>query len=155
EDRLKIRQYGIAAYITVSAIVIDENKHRVILRADTVIDGNLDEHGITIFLSKERWRFDTADYFIRYAVNVADCEEIWTWQSAKKKWDTLYPPGELIETGEAAAGLLVGTWDLNVPESKALLKRLGAPTVQIDHVIGNWEGTGIAISREFLRNFTW
>jgi hypothetical protein len=155
EDRQKIRQYGIAAYITVSAIVIDEVNRKVILRADTIIDGNLDEHGITIFLSKERWRFDTANYFIRYEANVADSEELWTWQVAEKKWDTLYPPGEPGETGEAAAGPLVGTWDLNVPESKALLKRLGAPTLQIDHVIPSWEGTGIAISREFLRNFAW
>jgi hypothetical protein len=155
EARQKIRQYGIAAYITVSAIVIDEITRKVIFRADTIIDGNLDEHGITIFLSKERWRFDTADYFIRYEANVADSEELWTWETAEKKWDTLYPPGEPGETGETAAGPLLGTWDLNVPESKALLKRLGAPTVKIDHVIGNWEGTGLAISREVLRDFAW
>jgi hypothetical protein len=155
EDRLKIRQHGIAAYITVSAIVIDDIKHKVILRADTIIDGNLDEHGITIYLSKERWRFDTADYFIRYESNIADSEELFTWKSAEKKWDLLYPPGEPGESRETMADLLIGTWELNALESKELMRRLGVPKNTITHCLGNWEGLGIAVSRELLCDFKW
>src|SRR5262249_30048344 len=155
EDRLKIRQYGIAAYVTVSAIVIDEITRKVILRADTAIDGNLDERGITIFLSKERWRFDTADYFIRYVSNIADCDDLFSWKRTKEKWDTLYPPGGPSESAETATDLLIGTWELKVPETRDLMRRLCVPNYAITQCLGDPDGLGIAISREMLRDFKW
>lgn len=66
EDRQKIKKHGILPYIVLDTVVIDDEKREVILSASTVIDGNLDEHGITIYRRKDRWRFDDADYFIRY-----------------------------------------------------------------------------------------
>jgi hypothetical protein len=153
EDRLKILQYGIPAYITVSTIVIDEIKRKVIIRANTIIDGNLDEHGIAIFLSKGHWRFETADYFIRYQSNFAEGDGILIWGNAEKKWDLLYPPGEPIESTEANVDLLIGNWELNISESKRLMKQLGVPTDDGEFLIQNVDYKGLAISRDAVRYF--
>jgi hypothetical protein len=66
QERQEIREHGIAPFITIATIVIDEIRKEVILVAGTECDGNLSEHGISIYLHKGRWRFDYADYFTKY-----------------------------------------------------------------------------------------
>ena len=66
EDRARIRKYGISAYVFLTAVVIDELQREMMLCGQTIIDGNLDEHGITVYFDKDRWHFDTADCSTRY-----------------------------------------------------------------------------------------
>ncbi len=74
EDRARIREHGIAAYVFLSAVVIDELLHETMLCGQTIIDGNLDEHGITVYFNKGRWHFDTADYSTRYLGGVEEAQ---------------------------------------------------------------------------------
>src|SRR4051812_41412430 len=43
-DRAKIRKHGIAAYVFLHGVVVDELRREVILCGQTIIDGNLDEY---------------------------------------------------------------------------------------------------------------
>lgn len=132
EDRQKIKEHGIAPHITISTIVIDEVKHQVILRADTIIDGNLDEHGISIYLNKDRWRFDTAEYFDHHAATLMGTEA----QQIKRAWkllDTMYPvsAGMSLETD---LGPIIGDWIVDVPESLKLRRKLWTPQKARDSI---------------------
>jgi hypothetical protein len=147
EDRQKIKEHGIAPHITISTIVIDEVKHQVILRADTIVDGNLDEHGISIYLNKDRWRFDTAEYFDRYAATLLGSEE----QQVKRAWkllDKMYPvsAGMSLETD---LGPIIGDWIVDVPESTKLLKMLWTPEKARD--FGPHESETMSITSETIR----
>jgi hypothetical protein len=147
EDRKKINEHGIAPHITISTIVIDEVKRQVILRADTIIDGNLDEHGISIYLKKDRWRFDTAEYFDRYAATLlgTEAERI---EFAKKLLDKKYP----VSTGmplETDLGPIIGDWIVDVPESTKLLKQLWTPQEARDLIPR--EAEALLITAETIR----
>ncbi len=128
EDRQKIKEHGIAPYITISVIVIDEVRRKVILRADTVIDGNLDEHGISIFLSKERWRFEYADYFVNYQAVLGndspDTQEQLQRERRQQKWVVLFPPAPPEIPLEHDHSILYGRWELDVVETNKLREQL-------------------------------
>lgn len=153
EDRQKIKEHGIAPYVTISVIVIDEVRRKVILRADTVIDGNLDEHGISIFLSKERWRFEYAEYFDHYQSLLGEDSEDWRKEFAKKQWELLYPAAESASSGAVVPELLTGNWALDISETTKLLKSLKVDSIKSGMLIKNWEGTGLVISREAFHFF--
>ena len=122
EYRQKIKKHGIAPHITIFMIAIDEVMQEVILRADTVVDGNLEEHGISIYLKKGRWRFDTAEYFDHYAATLFGTEKEQE-DYAKRLWDNMYP----LTTDspvESDLGLMLGDWILNKPETHKLMKVL-------------------------------
>lgn len=147
EDRRKIKEHGIAPHITISTIVIDEVKDQVMLRADTIIDGNLDEHGISIYLKRGRWRFDTAEYFDHYATTLFG-SEVQRIEYAKKLLDKTYPVGTGIPL-ETDLGPIIGDWIVDVPESTKLLKRLWTPQEARDLIPHDSEA--LLISAETIR----
>jgi hypothetical protein len=153
EDRQKIKEHGIAPYITISAVVIDEVRRKVILRADTVIDGNLDEHGISIFLSKERWRFETARYINQYQSLLGEDSEAWRKEFAKKQWELLYPASEPATSGVSAPESLIGNWAFDRSETTKLLKSLKVDSIRSEMLIKNFEDQAISISREVFNFF--
>src|SRR5436190_12148460 len=59
-ERAQIEQYGAAPFVSISMIVIDEIRKEVILSGGTEL-GTFVEHGLSIYLSKGRWRWDVAD----------------------------------------------------------------------------------------------
>jgi len=68
-DRLNAKTYreviehGVVPYITVSEIVLDEMTHNVLIVGSTQWDGNLEEHGLCVYLEEGRWRFGYAERF--------------------------------------------------------------------------------------------
>lgn len=153
EDRQRIKEHGIAPYITISVIVIDEVRRKVILRADTVIDGNLDEHGISIFLSKERWRFEYAEYFDRYQSGLGVDSEEKRREFTKEQWELLFPASELGTPAETDSELLVGKWEMDEPASVKLMNKLRVDSFQAHNLLRERYNIGLVISREMMRQF--
>ncbi len=69
QDRKIIADCGFLPFLTIAYVVIDDTERRVIISANTVFDGGLDEHGITIYLAGGRWCFDDANHFLSYKAN--------------------------------------------------------------------------------------
>jgi hypothetical protein len=165
EDRRKIRRYGIAAYVVLSRVVIDEVKGEVILEAGTILDGNLDEHGISIYFKRGRWRFDTCEYFINYVGGLEEshrptAEELRRAQAAEisrmatelapafdssqksaDAWEALFPrdPEAPVDTNP---NFLYGDWQFDVRKTIKICKSLGQDKALIEAKIENqlWQG---------------
>lgn len=69
-ERDVLQAYGILPFLTVSDVVVDDVMHIALIRVHTTYIGNLDEHGVTIYLKEGRWRFDDATYTINYRYDV-------------------------------------------------------------------------------------
>lgn len=155
-DRQRIKLCGIAPHVTASTIVIDEIKRKVIVRADTVIDGNLDEHGISIFLSKGRWRFETADYFNRYQSS-PDLEyglhPRRQMELRMERWQKLFPPTDEATVTLHGFGNMVGTWALDEQETKKVMRQMLIQPLEVDHLICNFRYYGLSISETMIRSF--
>jgi len=110
EMRQKVKEQGMAAFITIYVIVIDEIERKVLISAGTTYDGNLDEHGITIYSSEGRWRFDNADYFIHYESDIHEAQESKKAEKWHKKWAAVFPLPEPATPVEANGSILYGVW---------------------------------------------
>lgn len=170
EDRARIRKHGIAPYIFLHGVVIDELQREVILCGQTIIDGNLDEHGISIHLKKGRWRFDTADYFTRYLGSLEEshpptARELRAAQKAEissmaaqlapafesffksaDAWEELFPqdPQAPVDT---SPNFLFGDWQFDEGKTRKVRKSLGQDKAAIDAAIEN----SLCIGRLFFR----
>jgi len=142
QERKQIQKGGIAPFMTVFMMVIDEVDKTVILRARTECDGNLIEHGISLFLRNGRWRFGDSDSFAEYAEQFGGGRDEMQHELASRQWARLFPASEtgpLVETG---SGFLQGKWVLDGRETKKVLHKLGYPAPRIaDSLSINGRGT--------------
>jgi len=109
-ERQKFKEHGVAAFIEISIIVIDEIERTVLIRANTSYDGNLDEHGITFYSSEGRWRFDYAEFFDRYESRLQVAQELKRQQKWRKKWEAVFPPPEPDAQIQTDGSTLYGVW---------------------------------------------
>jgi hypothetical protein len=139
ENYRDIKRYGIVPHLTLSAIVIDDVTREVIIAANTDWDGHLDEHGITIYLSKGRWRFDLGDRQFDYS-SAIEAEVV------EKQMATLFPTGEREVNTDTNANFLYGTWVFDREEALLFYKQLKRTRSQVSHDFEFWEGTRIIVS---------
>lgn len=133
QERREVQKIGIAPFMTLSLIVIDGIKKEAILSARTELDGNLIEHGISIYLRKSKWRFQDRDYFACYRAafgtefsdRMAEAES----ELREQAWDDLFPPPNTQAPVEKDGSLIYGRWELDGRETSTLLKRLGSSAV--------------------------
>ncbi len=106
DDSEMVRRDGILAHLSLSLVVIDDTEKEVILCARTLVDGNLDEHGIAIHLKAPRWGFASLDYLSDYLAKVRPAES-----PSAEQWRAMDPSA------------LFGTWD-HVPGAGGVVMKL-------------------------------
>ena len=160
EDRAKIRKHGIAPYVFLHGVVIDELQREVILCGQTIIDGNLDEHGISIYLKKGHWHFDASDYYTGYLgtleeshpptareLRAAQTVEVSTmaaelapgfesFAKSAEAWEKLFPqdPQAPVDT---SPNFLYGDWQFDEGKTRKVRKSLGQDKAGIEAAIEN------------------
>jgi hypothetical protein len=139
KERRLILQQGVAPFLTVETIVVDEIAREIIICARTEWDGNLIEHGISIYLKQGRWRFDAADYFARYCEEFPETpfrEEVSrksarrssaasvSWIESRNRWENLFavPPAAPTET---TPDFLFGDWVEDAKRTREVLALMG------------------------------
>jgi hypothetical protein len=141
EDRQRIKKHGIVPYVVITLIVLDEVEQEALLCASVDLDGNLEEHGVTIYLKKGRWRFDHAEYYTRYQSrfdNLRSAKEQGAAAVARSKWlrewEAVFPPppGSPAETDTR---ILEGEWHSDNKETAKALKRLGKTAEYVEALL--------------------
>lgn len=66
EDYDDIQKHGIVPYLVLTDVVVDEIEQRIICALRTSKDGNLEEHGVTIYSDHDTWKFAYSDYISDY-----------------------------------------------------------------------------------------
>ena len=129
-EREEIQKIGIAPFMTIYRIVIDDSRKEVILSARTELDLHLIEHGISIYLEKGKWHFSDAEYYINYVAELGPTlEEAEEAEEEKRQWSALFPrvkSGTPIETDPA---ILYGRWELDKVKTKEAFLALGCSTI--------------------------
>jgi hypothetical protein len=147
EERAEIRKHGFAPFIWISVIVIDEVQREVILSGGSEVSVHIPEHGLSIYLRQSRWRWDEADYFIRYQSSfeknqpktpaqlaealkketkamVAEFAALISGpEEEKKRWEKMFPATGSAK--KADPSFLYGEWVLDVKKTAQVQRRLG------------------------------
>ncbi len=145
-SRSDIRECGMAPHVTLSDIVIDEVKQEVILVGRTEWDGNLIEHGISIYLRDGRWRFDYAEYLIDYQESIETEELTKKAKEWEKCWDEICPQPATNTQIENDPGFLRGSWEFDETETTRALKEHGWPPARIRDLVRR---TGVGLTYAF------
>ncbi|HEX7896050.1 MAG TPA: hypothetical protein VF447_17765, partial [Terriglobales bacterium] len=145
DERSEIKQHGFAPFIWLSVIVIDEIKQEVILSGGSESSVHIPEHGLSVYLRKNRWHWDEADYFIRYESGFEKKSTPAEFEKALKKemksmaaelqalvkgpeeqqkrWEQMFPAtGPAVSTD---ASFLCGEWKFDVEKTFEVQKGLG------------------------------
>jgi hypothetical protein len=149
KEQKEIKKHGIAPFIWLSVIVIDEIKKEVIFNGGCERGVHITEHGLSVYLRKGRWRWDEADYFIRYHSGfeedrpttpaelatarsklvdemAAEFEALGSGQAEmKKRWNKVFPPPPPGTPVQKDMSFLYGDWRFDAVETAKVLKRLG------------------------------
>jgi len=95
------------------------------------------------------FRFEQADYFVRYQASFEPEEEGDPGVLARKRWELLYPAAGLDSPSPFGVEVLNGNWAPDLTETKRLMKRIKRPEGTFKHL----ETAGLCISPEVLRYF--
>ena len=136
-EQEEIRKIGIAPFMTIYQIAIDDKRKEAILCARTELDGNLIEHGINIYLKKGKWHFSDAEYYINYADKLGPTLEEEEEESEEptpdeKRFDKLFPPPKRGVPVEKDTKVLHGRWIYDRAKTRKLYLKLGRPLKQLD-----------------------
>ena len=172
-ERVEIKRYGAAPFVYLTTIVIDEIQNEVILSGGSYL-GTFVEHGLSIYLSKGRWRWDVADYFIHYQAGFQEVPELTPAEMValrakemrkmarkfealisgpkeeKRRWEKLFPappPGAKVETD---ASVIYCDWKLDPVETASVLTKLGEKT-SVAKAREEWGNYVYRISRKTLK----
>jgi hypothetical protein len=139
-----IRRYGIVPFLTLHEIVIDDVTKEVIISANTDWDGHLDEHGITIYLSEGKWRFDLGDRQYDYYSGIES--EVTKARMAKVFPDILSNRSESDDTK-----FIFGTWNYDEKAAVEIYKKFKWTKSKIDDEIKCYEGMRLIISPDQMQ----
>jgi hypothetical protein len=131
KEREGIERLGIAPFIALQMIVIDESEQEVILKARMECDGHLIEHGISIYLKGERWRFDYGDYLIRYSERLGADDDSEDREHVLKKLDGLFADKKMDNLAGGGVEIAYGKWEFEGGETKTNLQKVGYPARRI------------------------
>jgi hypothetical protein len=70
EEFADIQKHGILPFLILRTVVIDEVERKILFRLGTHKDANLEEHGITIYWKRSKWRFGYAEVISDYIQNL-------------------------------------------------------------------------------------
>ncbi|HXI70213.1 MAG TPA: hypothetical protein VNN22_07635 [Verrucomicrobiae bacterium] len=116
-----IRLNGVLPHVTLLHVVIDDMKREVILSLSTESDGNLEEHGIVIYLKDGAWTFDS-DHLTDYLTEVED-EEL---ERGEIDFEEDEEEAKLVEPNcFADISFIVGTWEYDAEADKEWMKANG------------------------------
>jgi hypothetical protein len=130
-DLQKIKERGIEAFVVISMIAIDEVAQEVVIKARTVFDCVLDEHGIVFVLRAGRWCFEQGDYLYQLTSLVTHTREHdkrWKWEQA---WKSVFPFPDSGTPAVDDGSVLFGVWRYNPDETARVRKLLGASAREI------------------------
>jgi hypothetical protein len=133
-ERQLIKENTFLPYLTIDCVVIDDIGQKVLISANAV-GSVLEEHGITIFLSEGRWRFEDADYLIRYRSEVTTELEAKKKAAFQQKWEQVLSPFPNDAQPTSDESVLYGVWRFDPLESEKLMKRYGTPQSEIEKTI--------------------
>jgi hypothetical protein len=131
DERKRVKKLGLAPYLRIDCVVIDEVEKEVLISADSEV-GLLHEHGVTIHLSEGRWRYDDGERFDRYSGKFVERKEEKERSKWLANWKATFPlPVEdaFVETDMSP---LYGVWRFDADETAKVLKQCGAPKREID-----------------------
>jgi hypothetical protein len=134
-----IKRYGIIPHLSVSAIVIDGVTREVIIAAHTDWDGHLNEHGITIYLSKGRWRFDLGDRQYSYSskIRLAVMEE---------RIAAVCPAIEAGGRNDMDVTFLFGAWKFDKKEALSFYQKIKWRRSEVDNTLPIYKGLRLIFS---------
>jgi hypothetical protein len=136
EDPDAIQPEGILPHLYLTRVIIDERQQEVIICAHTLVDGNLDEHGIAISSKKGRWKFGSLDYLNDYLRNL-DLDE---------------PAVPVRRASAPSVRDLFGTWVLDEEATTKLLTTRGMKSY-VKSTLKDFHGAFFEVSEGRIRRF--
>lgn len=140
----QIKERGIEAFVMLSMIAIDEVTQEVLIKAYTIFDCVLDEHGMVFVLRDGRWCFEEGDYLIRVMGTFLEEQELKQRQKLEKAWESVFPPGDPEAVGDDGSALF-GVWRYNPDETARVRKLLGASAREVKEAFTS----GLSLGRYF------
>ena len=139
ENYEDIQRYGIVPFLTLHEIVIDDVTKEVLISANTDWDGNLDEHGITIFLNEGRWRFDLGDRQYDYYSKIEA-------EVAKERLAQVFPDVKSNTSVSDDTRFIFGTWKFDKKAALDIYKKLKWTKSKMNDELEFYEGMRLIIS---------
>jgi hypothetical protein len=176
EEQSEIKKYGIAPFVWLSVIVIDEIKKEVIFSGGCERAFHIAEHGLSIYLHKGRWRWDEAEYFDSYRSDFEEnhpptspefaaarskvmnemVEELHALfsepEASERRWKEIFPMptgGTMVETDPS---FLYGDWKFDARKTAQVLKQMGEKK-SIVECKSDWGDNFYRISQETVKLF--
>jgi hypothetical protein len=124
-ERDFVKTHGYHPYVYIKEIVLDEIKEKVLISLGD--DSVLNEHGITIHLKADRWRFADGDPYSRYRSGF----EKYLPKPDLQRWNEMFPK---VKGGrfEKDCSMIFGRWVCDQRETDQLRKELGWDAIEIN-----------------------
>ena len=139
----QFKKHGIAPYMTLSSVVLDDIKKEAIISGRMEWDDIFHESGISIHRTPSGWKFDYDDYLFGY------------WSEVNRDVSEKQLAGELPteepKRGETDTTFLLGDWKFDEKEALLHYKRLKWRTSKIRDVMRLFKGRQVTFSEKELR----
>jgi hypothetical protein len=139
-----IKRHGIVPFLTIHEIVIDDVTKEVLISANTDWDGHLDEHGITIYLSEGRWRFDLGDRQYDYYSGIES-------EVTKARMAKVFPDILSNRSESDDIKFIFGTWNYVEKAAVEIYKKFKWTKSKIDNEVKCYEGMRLIISPDQMQ----
>lgn len=160
-EQEEIQKIGIAPFMTIYQIAIDDKRKEAILSARTLLDLNLIEHGINIYLKKGKWHFSDAQYYIRYAdklgptIEEEEEEEDDGPTPKEKLFSKLFPPAKKGTPVEKGCTALQGKWKCDQARTREILRAVGTSKTETDDAMAHSGEDGMEITPKTVAYYKW
>jgi hypothetical protein len=154
-DLRDFKKRGLLPFFALDCVVIDEIKHKVVMAVDT---GIVDEHWVSIYQSKGRWRLGGLDHFSRYkhsydAETQAKDDQKWDKRLRKwhDQWANVFPIPRAGERVESDMVGLKGVWEYDSKITAKILKGFGLSADEIKTTVSYPTSLKFSISSRVVK----
>jgi len=131
KNRDDIKRNGVLPHVTLLDVVVDDIKREVILSLSSEAEGNLEEHGIIIYLKGRGWKFDS-DHLNDYLSEVEDEESERDFPDFEEETEKTAPVETKIMVD---VNFLFGTWVYDGEADREWRKKQGTSDEEIESSI--------------------